>query len=188
MVAGIISECALVIAAVVIGRLAGVHAFERFRFDALAVAYGVAATLPPLLLLRWCLRTAWAPMRRLVALVEDRLGPELAGASTPAIVVLSLLAGLGEEALFRGVMQAGIAERFPAWLGVAGAGLLFGVMHWLTLSYAVLAGLVGMYLGAVFLLSGNLLVPIVAHGLYDIVALSILARRHAGSNAVPAPG
>jgi membrane protease YdiL (CAAX protease family) len=85
-------------------------------------------------------------------------------------------------------MQAGIAERFPAWLAVAGAGLLFGAMHWLTLSYAVLAGLVGMYLGAVFLLSGNLLVPIVAHGLYDVVALSILARRHAGSNAVPPTG
>ncbi len=188
MVAGIISECALLISAVVIGRIAGVPAFEHLWFDAPGLVYGVVATLPPLLLLRWCLRTGWAPMRRLVALVEDRLGPELAGASTPAIVVLSLLAGLGEEALFRGVMQAGIAGRLPDWLAVAGAGLLFGVMHWLTLSYAVLAGLVGMYLGAVFILSGNLLVPIVAHGLYDIVALSILARRHAATNAVPAPG
>lgn len=168
-----------------IGWLAGVAPFGRFRLDAEAVGYGVAATLPLLGLLRWCLGTEWAPMRRLVTLVEERLTPYLAGASAGGIVLLSLMAGLGEEVLFRGVIQAGLAERLPAWVAVGIAALLFGVAHWLAMSYAVLAGLIGIYLGILFLVTDNLLVPIVTHALYDVVALSILVRMKPGD---PAPG
>jgi len=56
------------------------------------------------------------------------------------------------------------------------ASLLFGVVHWLTGLYALLAGMVGLYLGGLYLLTGNLLVPIVVHALYDIVALGYLRK------------
>ena len=150
--------------------------FGQFRLDLTAVGYGIAATLPLLGLLRWCLRTEWGPMRRLVGLIEERLTPYVAGASAGGIVLLSLLAGLGEEVLFRGVIQAGLADRLPAWLAVGIAALLFGVAHWLTMSYAVFATLIGVYLGILFLLTENLLAPIVTHALYDVVALSVLVR------------
>ncbi len=176
--AGVLSECALLLAALAIGRLLGLHPFARLQIDGAAVASGLAATLPMLLVLWWCLRTSWAPVRRLVSLAEDHLGPYLREASAGGIVLLSFMAGIGEEALFRGVIQAALAERLPDWIAVGVAALLFGAAHWLTLSYAVLAGLIGVYLGVVFLLTENLLIPIVAHGLYDVVALSVLARTH----------
>ena len=56
------------------------------------------------------------------------------------------------------------------------AALLFGAAHWLTATYALLAGLIGLYLGALFLLTENLLVPAIAHAAYDVVALSVLVR------------
>jgi membrane protease YdiL (CAAX protease family) len=37
--------------------------------------------------------------------------------------------------------------------------------------YLVLAGLIGLYLGGIWLATGNLLVPIIAHAMYDFVAL-----------------
>ena len=150
--------------------------FGQIRLDAVSVGYGIAATLPLLGVLRWCLRTEWGPMRRLVSLVENHLTPYLAGASAGGIVLLSLMAGIGEEVLFRGVIQAGLGERLPAWLAVGIAALLFGVAHWLTMSYAVFAALIGVYLGVLFLVTGNLLVPAVTHALYDVVALSVLVR------------
>jgi predicted enzyme related to lactoylglutathione lyase/membrane protease YdiL (CAAX protease family) len=159
-----------------IGRLAGVPPFGQIRFDAVSVGYGIAATLPLLGLLGWCLRTEWGPMRRLVGLVEEHLTPYLAGASAGGIVLLSLMAGVGEEVLFRGAIQVALAERLPAWLAVGIAALLFGVAHWLTMSYAVFATLIGVYLGTLFLVTGNLLVPAGTHALYDVVALSILLR------------
>jgi uncharacterized protein len=173
----VISECALLVIALGLGRLGGVSPFASLRLDAVGAGIGLGAALPMLTLLHWCLRTSWQPMRGLVALVEERLGPYLANASPGGIVLLAILAGLGEELLFRGVIQVWLAERFPAWLAVAGASVLFGVGHWLSSAYAALATLIGAYLGLVFLLSGNLLAPIVAHAGYDVVALYVLARR-----------
>jgi uncharacterized protein len=87
-----------------------------------------------------------------------------------------LLAGLGEELLFRGVLQPVLAR----WLGVAGglvvSNVLFGLLHPLIWTYIVLSFLLGLYLGALGLWSGNLLVVIVAHGLYDFLALCYLVR------------
>ena len=157
--------------------------FEHFRLDARAAGYGVAATLPLLGLLRWCLRTEWVPVRRLVNLVEGHLAPYLAGASPGGIVLVSLMAGIGEEVLFRGVIQAGLADRLPAWLAVGIAAVLFGVAHWLTVSYAVFATLIGVYLGILFLVTGNLLAPAVTHALYDVVALSVLVRLKPGDRS-----
>ncbi len=163
--------------ALALGHLGGVSPFARFGLDPLAAAAGIAAALPMLLLLLWCLRTSWGPMRRLVALVEERLGPPLASAGPLGIVLLAAMAGVGEELLFRGVLQVWLAERFPLWLAVGGASLLFGVGHWLSASYAVLAAVIGAYLGIVFLITDNLLAPMVAHAAYDVVALLVLARR-----------
>ena len=165
--------------------------FGQFRLDATAAGYGIIATLPLLGLLRWCLSTQWGPMRRLVGLVEERLTPYLADASAWGIVLLSLMAGIGEEVLFRGVIQAGLADRLPAWLAVGIAALLFGAAHWLTMSYAVFAALIGVYLGLLFLVTGNLLAPAVTHALYDAVALSILVRPKPGargSSVILPPG
>jgi membrane protease YdiL (CAAX protease family) len=160
-----------------IGALAGVPPFGRFRLEAAAVGYGAAATLPLLGLLRWCLRTEWEPMRRLLGLIDKQLAPYLTGATAGGIVLLSLLDGVGEEVLFRGVIQEGLAERLPAWLAVGIGAILFGAAHWLTTTYAVFAALIGAYLGILFLMTGNLLVPTVTHALYDVAALAILARR-----------
>jgi uncharacterized protein len=159
-----------------IGSLAGVSPFARVRVDATAVAYGVAAMLPLLPMLHWSLRTQWNPVRRLVDLVGERLAPYMEGASASGIVLLSFMAGVGEEALFRGAIQAALADRVPAWAAVTIAAALFGVAHWVTPSYALLAGLIGLYLGTLFIMADNVVVPIVAHACYDIVALSILAR------------
>jgi membrane protease YdiL (CAAX protease family) len=160
-----------------------VRPFGRFRLEAMAAGYGIVATLPLVGLLRWCLRTEWGPMRRLVNLVEEHLTPYLAGASAGGIVLVSLMAGIGEEVLFRGVMQAGLADRLPAWLAVGIAAVLFGVAHWLTVSYAVFATLIGIYLGILFLVTGNLLAPAVTHALYDVVALSVLVRVKPGDRS-----
>lgn len=185
LAAGAISECALLVLALALGHFGGLSPFEHLRLDLTGVAVGLLAALPMLALLAWCLHTTWGPIYRLVHLVEERLGPHLSGASAGGIVLLAASAGLGEELLFRGVIQEWLAERYGFALALAGASLLFGAGHWLSASYAALAAVIGAWLGAVFALTGNLLVPIVAHAVYDVVALAVLARR-ARADAAPA--
>jgi len=76
--------------------------------------------------------------------------------------------------LFRGVLQTSIA----AWLGipwgVVHASLLFGLFHPISLTYMVIAAILGLYLGTLMLVGGNLLSVMVVHALYDFAALGYL--------------
>lgn len=169
-------EAGLLLLAWAVGRWIGVSPLERLHPTAGALAAGAVAAVPLLLGLRWTLTTNMRATRRLVALVVELLGPLLARRSPIELVLLALVAGLAEEILFRGVLQAGLARVLPGWAAVLVAGTAFGLAHFITPAYALLAGLAGVYLGALFWLEGSLTAPIVTHALYDIVALSYLAR------------
>jgi hypothetical protein len=87
-----------------------------------------------------------------------------------------VLAGVGEEMVFRGVLQTWLAQDSPPWAAVMAAGLSFGMMHSMSKSYFILATLVGVYLGFLFVWTGNLIAPIMVHFLYDAFALYYLTR------------
>ena len=141
------------------------------------------AAVPLLLGLRWTLTTGSNSVRRLVALVVEQLGPLLAPRSPVELALLAALAGFAEEILFRGVVQVGLAGILPESGALVVASAAFGLAHFITPTYAALAGLAGLYLGGLFLLQGSLIAPIVAHAVYDIVALNCvvrLYRNHSG--------
>jgi membrane protease YdiL (CAAX protease family) len=127
--------------------------------------------------LRWILTTRWGPARRLVTLVVEQLGPLLAARSTAELGLLAALAGIAEEFLFRGVVQVGWGRVLPDAWALLATSVLFGLVHFASRAYAILAGVMGLYLGALFLVQESLLAPIVTHALYDFVALIYVARR-----------
>jgi uncharacterized protein len=126
-------------------------------------------------------------VRRLVDLVVEQLGPALATRSAAQLALLAALAGIAEEFLFRGVIQAALTHWLPEITALFLASALFGLAHFVTPTYALLAAGAGLYLGTLYLLQGNLLVPVVAHAVYDFVALLYLVRRYRG-HAEPASG
>ena len=170
------AEGGLVLLALGLGRWIGIAPFADLEWSWRGLAWGIGATAPLLLGLAWCLHTTAPPVVRLVRLVEQRLAPLFAGSGPVTIVLIAVAAGLGEEAFFRGVVQPALAAHIPIAIAVLLTGLLFGAAHWITPTYALLASIVGTYLGALFMLSGNLLAPVVAHALYDVVALAVLVR------------
>ena len=149
---------------------------------------GAAATVPLLLGLWICIRWPFGPLRRIKGISEEFIRPLFRACTVVDLALISLVAGLGEEMLFRGVVQ-GVSDR---WLGV-GWGLLigsvlFGLVHLITPTYAVLATLCGVYFGVLVMLTDNLLAVIVPHALYDFVALLYIVRwSKSGTPAEPAP-
>ena len=100
---------------------------------------------------------------------------------------ISLLAGLGEEILFRGVLQEAFTGWFNVWVGVLMASVLFGLMHSITFTYVLLATLMGAYLGCVWLWADhNLLVIVLTHALYDFLVLLWLLRGPGAAEALEA--
>jgi membrane protease YdiL (CAAX protease family) len=120
------------------------------------------------------------PLSDLERLVEERVTPLFAGFTTEQMALLSTAAGIGEETLFRGLLQGGVAHAVesPYRIGIALAvsSIAFGLCHYLSKTYFVLTTLIGLYLGWLYLWTGNLMAPIVTHAVYDFVALVYLVR------------
>ena len=141
---------------------------------------GTIAALPALVSLLVAIRVPLPPLERLRELVKTHIVPLFRQCSLAELLLISIVAGVGEEMLFRGVIQHGLAERIgpPSGtiIGIGIASLLFALAHALSGTYAILAGLISIYLGWLLVVTGNLLVPIAAHAAYDFLAFVYLLR------------
>jgi membrane protease YdiL (CAAX protease family) len=171
-------EGGLVVLALLLGWLLSQPPLEHFAWDPWAALIGVAATVPvvgvALLMLRWPI----GPLARIKQFTETVLVPILLPCSLMDLLAIATLAGVGEEMLFRGVFQGVLSRWAGVGVGLTLASILFGVLHAITFTYAVLAALAGAFLGALWLWTGNLLVPIIVHTLYDFVLLVHLIYFH----------
>jgi membrane protease YdiL (CAAX protease family) len=177
-------EGGLVAVAIVLGWLLGKQPLATFRFDLRDAIVGIAATMPPLGLFWLCLKLPLQPFRTIVQILNETVVPMFRDCGYTQLAILSALAGVGEEMVFRGVVQATAASWIGGPHGVALglliAAVLFGLLHFITPTYAVLAGLIGLYLGWLWLVIGNLLTPIVVHGLYDFIVLAYFVKGQGG--------
>ena len=148
----------------------------QLTLDINAVLIGIIATTPLTAFLWWFSNTTlehFAAFRR----SQIKFFSEVGFTFTPRrIALMAIAAGISEELLFRGVLQTWGAAFAPELLVIIVTNVLFGMMHMRTALYAVIAGLVGMYLGVLYMLTDNLLAPIAAHALYDAVALEYTRR------------
>jgi membrane protease YdiL (CAAX protease family) len=153
---------------------------ETLRWTLPAAAWGSAAALPVLVLFVATDRLPVWPFSDIARVVDELFVPLFRGCGLAHLAVIAALAGLGEEMLFRGFLQEAIGRWVGGpsgtWVALAAASLLFGLVHPFTLSYVLLAALIGLYLGWLWIATGNLLVPIAAHAVYDFLALAYLVK------------
>lgn len=159
-----------------IGWLVGQPPLGGFAWSARAALAGVVAAVPMTIGLLLVVRWPVGPFRTIRAFFDRELAPALRGCGWRDLALISMAAGVGEEMLFRGVIQAALARRLGPGAGLAASAVLFGLLHPVSAAYAVVAGLLGAYLGLVWIATGNLLAPMVAHAAYDFVALVVLLR------------
>ena len=149
-----------------------------------ASAWGVAATLPMLTLfgVQYFWRPRW--MQPMWEFVDERLRPVFQQASTGQIVLMAVLAGLGEELFFRWCVQGGLTSVLEPHTGALHATVIglvlgsasFSLCHCVNAAYGWTTLIVGFYFGIVMLASGSFLVPAVSHTLYDLIAMLCLAK------------
>ena len=171
-------EGGLAVAALVVAWLVDVDLSNALKIEISALVWAVVGTFPLFLLLllfdRYPLGSLY-PIRRMLI---DVLGPCLSQCSARRLLLLALTAGISEELLFRGVLQPWFENLWGIPIALILSNVLFGLAHMVTLTYAVLAGLIGVYL-AIFLDIGeqrNLLIPMLIHGIYDFLAFLVVAR------------
>ena len=169
--------------------LAGLAALGFWAFD-VPIAWGrprdvpigfvVAIVLAGMNL--WLLR--YAPAHPIVSSIRttyaELLAPLFAPLGPRAAVLVGLSAGLGEELLFRGLLQP--------LAGLPLASLTFGLAHVAgrgMAAFGVWATLMGALLGGLTLATGGLIAAIIAHGVYDALALTYIRRTAPGAMEAP---
>ena len=97
------------------------------------------------------------------------LRPAVRFASGPGIVAMALASGIAEELVFRGLLVPVV--------GVVLSSVAFGLLHQVRGSarwaWAVWAGITGLLLAGIFVLTGSLAGPVAAH-----VAINLVNLRH----------
>lgn len=147
-----------------------------FQWDPKDTMIGVLAAVP--LILLFLVMITW-PIGPLVA-VKEFCDQEVVGlfhdSSWSELALISLTAGVGEEMLFRGVIQASLADWLGITTGITLTSILFGVLHPISYAYVVITAILGLYLGAIWVYNGNLITVMITHGLYDFAALAYLIK------------
>jgi membrane protease YdiL (CAAX protease family) len=179
-------EGGLVLAALALGWLLGQPPLAQIDWPMHGTWLGLLATLTKIAALGLVTHWPLGPFADLDDVVQRPIVPVFRHSTILDLALIAALAGLGEEMLFRGVAQSGIEGLSgSAWMALALASLLFGLAHPITLAYAVLAGLIGVYLGWLLLATDNLLVPIVTHAAYDFAALLYLIYGNSEPQDIP---
>lgn len=139
----------------------------------LDVAAGAGTGLAVVGLSQLIQRFEWA--RQLSAAMRKLLG-ELDGVS---ILVIAVFSALGEEMLFRGLLQPSI--------GIVWSSLIFGLLHIgpgrRFLPWTIMAIGMGFVFGGLYYVTGNLLAPILAHFTINFFNLHALVRLEPGKTS-----
>jgi len=173
-------ELALLGFAIIGSWLFRVSLLESVRLNIPDAGFGVLATVPLLALFFWMLHAQRGPLAEIRLFLDNIVRPAFRSWTILDLAIISLLAGLAEESLFRGLIQGGLAGRIGQLPALLLAGVVFGLCHAVNRPYAVVASVIGAYLGLIFVATGNLLVPMVTHGFYDFVALVHFLRLRRG--------
>lgn len=172
-------ELGLGVLAIALALIFGLRPWAELHFGPFAWLLGLVATLPMvavILLVEW---GRWQWVLDLKTFMRRVVVPWFAGMRWWGLALVALAAGIGEELLFRGVIQAGLSGPLGPVAALIVASLLFGLVHAMSLAYFLITFLAGLYMGLLYWWTGNLLVPIIVHFLYDWAALQFYVSRYA---------
>jgi len=161
---------AVLVLVAIAGSLVGIRFWQSIDFGPRAITLGTALAVTLVAIVAWIVERPWRifdTMRRDLA----KVCALFERSTTLDLLLISLGAGISEEALFRGVLQPLVGRLTGSAVAAVLVGLLFGLAHFLSPSYFVFASALGVSFGYIFLATGNLLILIVAHFLYDFLAL-----------------
>ncbi len=110
--------------------------------------------------------------------------------SWPVLIGLAVLAGVGEELLFRGVIQGWVSEYLGHIVGILAGGVIFGLAHALSRAYFSVATALGVIFGIAYATTDSIQLVMVWHAVYDLVVILILRRypQVFGLNQTAGPG
>ena len=175
-------EGGLAILAIVIAWFAGISLRDMFAFEPFPILIAVAATIPMLVFCRLVYVLPFKMVDFTRRFLHSVYLDFIRHCSVLQLLLVAIMSGVGEELLFRGILQTSITNGCGGgtWglaVGIGVTSFLFAVAHPINKLYVFLCFLIGIYLGLLFAWSdNNLIVPIIIHALYNFVVFLVMPR------------
>lgn len=176
LAAALIAEAGLIPLALGLALLVGQAPWADYHWPPGTLLLAIAATVPLVVGLTWFGTHGPDWFRALESVVRPAVEMLFRGRGRAVVILAAALAGFGEELLFRGVLQAALVEPIGPWPAVFLAAVVFGLLHAVSRAYFVVATAMGLYLGALYQLTGNLVLASLVHALYDWFAIEYVLR------------
>ena len=112
------------------------------------------------------------------ALLNDsrRVSTLFNGYSWAHLACVAVLAGVGEELLFRGFLQTWLGDYVAIIWAILVASVIFGLLHYLSHAYFISVTVMSAAFGIAYYVADSLLMVMVWHGVYDFIALTVLVK------------
>lgn len=174
---GSLFSIAFIVIAFGVGWVLGVDPLQNLNWSWPDLFIGAAAALPMFLFFLFAVRTRIPAFQKIKQFLLDELGPRIEHGSILELFILCIFIGLGEEMLFRGVLQSW-ATQYGVVFAIVFTNMLFGIVHSITRLYVIVATLMGVYLSLLLVLFSpqNLLIPITTHTIYDFLCFITIMR------------
>jgi membrane protease YdiL (CAAX protease family) len=185
--AGLI-EGGLALGAIGLGWCVSINPIEHLFWSWTALGCGVLAAVPTFAVFWLTYHHPAGSLRKIRDFLARELAPSLSNLLWYDLILLALLAGVAEELLFRGLLQPWWARACDsAAAGQFLSNLIFGLVHWVTPLYALLAFAIGHYLSWLMTWTqpSNLLTPIVTHALHDYLAFLVIVSEYRRRQSPP---
>ncbi|KAK4534424.1 hypothetical protein CDCA_CDCA01G0449 [Cyanidium caldarium] len=174
---GLSTEAALFPLAMLLSRLFSVSLFSGTVWtDAVAIRDGVLLTAPFAAIFLSLGIVPLEAIQRLQRLTELATMRVFGRRNVIEVLLFCIAAGFGEEALFRGLLQGGLLQKFGNLpLAMALSAVAFGAAHAATPAYFFLSAMAGAFFSWEYeFLQHNLVGPSVTHALYDWITVLVV--------------
>jgi len=181
-VAAVQIEGGLAVLAIAIAWVFGIPLREMFVFETFSVLIALVATVPMLVFCRLVYLLPLKAVEFTRRFMQSVYRDFIRHCSVTQLSLVAIMSGIGEELLFRGVLQTSITNACGGgtWglaAGIVITSVLFGIVHPINKLYVFLCFIFGIYLGLIFVWSGNnLIIPIIIHALYNFVIFLAMPR------------
>lgn len=167
----VLFESSLLLVAWVLAWFLDTSFLDLHRWSWKGLAVGLTSTLPLISMFFWLLQSKWEPCQNIRRIMDVFIRPIFQQFTVLQLLVISIVAGISEEILFRGVIEGGAKSSIGTVAAILLSAVIFGACHALTKFYFVLATFMGVYMSVVWMATGQLLAPIVTHAVYDFLIL-----------------
>lgn len=172
----VIFEGGLLILAIILGFISGFDFRTDIKVTFSSAMVGGLSTLPLLLIFIFLHRLNFAPLNEIKEIVKIFIQKCFPEPSIIKIAFLSIIAGVSEELLFRGVIQEFLTAKLNYQASVIITNVVFGLCHLITPLYSILAALIGFYMSALLHYTGNLFCVMITHAFYDFSMIFYLTK------------